>query len=133
MHKFKKILFLCVENVCCSQLTDKFLKIFAPQFDVINVAAKSQTQFIPNVVDVVKDIGIDATQNLKELTNEIISKSITFNIRCANRESYPALFVESVVDWNISDTINKDVKELRKICAHKKHEVLDLIANLEKS
>jgi len=128
----KKILFLCVENAGRSQMAEGFLRKFAPQFDVISAGTKPKSQLIPNVVDAMKEIGIDITaQKPKELTNEMISQSITINMGCVDRESCPALFVEDVIDWNISDPKNKDVEELRKIRDQIKNEVLNLIKKLE--
>ncbi len=132
MTEPKKILFLCVENAGRSQMAEGFLRKFAPQFDVISAGTKPKSQLIPNVVDAMKEIGIDITaQKPKELTNEMISQSITINMGCVDRESCPALFVEDVIDWNISDPKNKDVEELRKIRDQIKNEVLNLIKKLE--
>lgn len=113
-------------------MAEGFLRKFAPQFDVISAGTKPKSQLIPNVVDAMKEIGIDITaQKPKELTNEMISQSITINMGCVDRESCPALFVEDVIDWNISDPKNKDVEELRKIRDQIKNEVLNLIKKLE--
>ena len=132
MTKGKKILFVCVENAGRSQMAEGFLRKYAPQFDVISAGTKPQSQLIPNVIDVMKEVGIDITeQKPKELTNEMVVKSITVNMGCMDKESCPALFVDDVIDWNISDPKDKDIEQIRKIRDEIKNKVLNLIKRLD--
>lgn len=132
MAKPKKVLFVCVENAGRSQMAEGFLRKFAPHLDVISAGTKPKSQLIPNVIDVMKEIGIDITeQKPKELTNEMISQSITVNMGCMDKESCPALFVDEVIDWNISDPKDKDIEKIREIRDQIKNEVLNLIKKLE--
>ena len=132
MTKGKKILFVCVENAGRSQMAEGFLRKYAPQFDVISAGTKPQSQLIPNVIDVMKEIGIDITeQKPKELTNKMIVQSVTVNMGCMDKESCPALFVDDVIDWNISDPKDKDIEQIRKIRDEIKNKVLNLIKKLD--
>ncbi len=132
MKNSKKILFVCVENAGRSQMAEGFLKKFAPHFDVVSAGTKPKSQLIPNVVDVMNEIGIDITQQKpKELTNEMIAQSITVNMGCMDKESCPALFVDDIIDWNIPDPKDEEIEELRKIRDQIKSEVLNLIKKLE--
>jgi protein-tyrosine-phosphatase len=132
MAKPKKVLFVCVENAGRSQMAEGFLRKFAPHLDVISAGTKPKSQLIPNVIDVMKEIGIDITeQKPKELTNEMISQSIIVNMGCMDTESCPALFVDEVIDWNISDPKDKDIDKIREIRDQIKNEVLNLIKKLE--
>jgi protein-tyrosine-phosphatase len=132
MAKPKKVLFVCVENAGRSQMAEGFLRKFAPHLDVISAGTKPKSQLIPNVIDVMKEIGIDITeQKPKELTNEMISQSIIVNMGCMDTESCPALFVDEVIDWNISDPKDKDIEKIREIRDQIKNEVLNLIKKLE--
>jgi protein-tyrosine-phosphatase len=102
--KSKKILFVCVENAGRSQMAEGFLRKYAPNFDVISAGTKPKSQLNPTVVEVMKEIGIDIAKQIpKELTEEMISSSITVNMGCMDRDSCPSLFVKDVIDWNISD------------------------------
>jgi len=130
--KGKKILFVCVENAGRSQMAEGFLRKYAPQFDVISAGTKPQSQLNSHVIDVMKEIGIDITeQKPKELTNEMIVQSVTVNMGCMDKESCPALFVDDVIDWNISDPKDKDIEQIRKIRDEIKNKVLNLIKKLD--
>jgi protein-tyrosine-phosphatase len=79
-----------------------------------------------------KEIGIDIAKQIpKELTEEMISSSITVNMGCMDRDSCPSLFVKDVIDWNISDPKEKDIVQVREIRDKIKNEVLNLVKKLE--
>ena len=128
----KKILFVCVENAGRSQMAEGFLRKYAPKFEVISAGTKPNSQLNPIVVEVMKEIGIDITkQKPKEITDEMISSSITVNMGCMDKDSCPSLFVKDVVDWNISDPKNQDIEQVREIRDQIKNEILNLVKKLE--
>ena len=71
-------------------------------------------------------------QQLKLLSDLIIKISYkTVNIGCMNKESYPSLFVNDVIDWNISDPTKKSLEDIRIIHDTIKSSVMILIKTLE--
>ena len=128
----EKILFVCVENAGRSQMAEGFLRTYAPKFEVISAGTKPKSQLNPTVVEVMKEIGIDITkQTPKELTDEMISSSLTVNMGCMDKQSCPSLFVKDVIEWNISDPKNQDIEQVRKIRDQIKNEILNLIKKFE--
>ena len=113
-------------------MAEGFLREYAPKFEVLSAGTKPKSQLNPTVIEVMKEIGIDiTTQKPKELTDEMISSSITVNMGCIDRESCPSLFVKDVVNWNIPDPKDKDIEQVRKIRNQIKNEILNLVKNLE--
>lgn len=52
----------------------------------------------------------------KVLTDKVLSQGIkTVNMRCIGKESYPALFVDDVKDWNMLDPKGKTLEKVRLI------------------
>lgn len=132
MENSKKILFVCVENAGRSQMAEGFFRKFAPQFEVNSAGTEPKSNLNPNVVKVMQEIGIDITnQKPKELTEEMISQSITVNMGCMNRKSCPALFVKDVIEWNITDPKDRNLDQIREIRDQIKNEVLNLIKKLD--
>ena len=129
----KKILFVCVENARRSQMAEGFLRKYAPGLDVTSAGTRPQSKLDPKVVKVMHEIGIDITsQNPKELTDEMISQSITINMGCMDSKSCPALFANDVIDWNITDPkVQEELDQIRDIRDQIKDEVMNLIKNLE--
>lgn len=134
MTNSSDILFVCVENAGRSQMAEAFFRKFAPEsLNVISAGTTPSEQLNPLVIQAMNEIGIDMTnQKPKLLSNEMIAKSTkTVNMGCMDKDSCPALFVNDVLDWNITDPKNKSLDEVRKIRDQIKNEVLNLINSLK--
>jgi len=127
----KNVLFVCVENAGRSQMAEAFFRKFTEnKFNVISAGTTPSPKLNPIVIDVMKEIGIDMTeQSPKILSDSMISSSFkTVNMGCMDKESCPALFVKDVIDWNIPDPKEKTIDQVREIRDQIKTEVLSLIA-----
>ena len=133
MVKQKRILFVCVENAGRSQIAEGFFREYCRKFEVVSAGTEPNSELNPVVVDVMKEIGIDITnQKPKLLSNEMMEGSFrTVNMGCMDRESCPSLFEKDVIDWSIADPKGKTIEEVRNTCDKIKSEVLTLIKKLE--
>ena len=127
------VLFVCVENAGRSQIAEGFFREYANKFEVTSAGTEPKSELNPTVVKVMNEVGIDITnQKPKLLSNKMIQDSFqTVNMGCMNKESCPSLFVNDVLDWNITDPKGKTIEEVRKIRDQIKFEVLSLIKKLE--
>ena len=127
------VLFVCVENAGRSQIAEGFFREYANKFEVTSAGTEPNSELNPIVVKVMNEVGIDITnQRPKLLSNKMIQDSFrTINMGCMNKESCPSLFVNHVLDWNITDPKGKTIEEVRKIRDQIKLEVLSLIKKLE--
>ena len=131
----ENVLFACVENAGRSQMAEAFFRKYAPaKFNAISAGTVPSSQLNPVVVQVMKEVGIDITQQSpKSLSNKMIENSLkTINMGCMDKESCPALFVNDVLDWNISDPKEKSIDDVREIRDQILKKVLQLIKSLEK-
>jgi len=131
----KNILFVCVENAGRSQMAEAFFKKYAgDKFDAVSAGTSPSFKLNPLVIQVMKEIGIDMTAQFpKELSDSMITNSSkTVNMGCMDKESCPALFVNDVLDWNISDPKEKSIEQVRIIRDQIKHKILILIDSFEK-
>ncbi|MGY5147434.1 MAG: arsenate-mycothiol transferase ArsC [Candidatus Nitrosopumilus sp. bin_7KS] len=132
----ENILFVCVENAGRSQMAEAFFRKFAStQFNVSSAGTTPSSQLNPIVVQVMKEIGIDMTnQQPKLLSDSMIENSFkTVNMGCMDKESCPSLFVKDIVNWNISDPKEKSLDDVRKIRDEIKSEVIHLIETLKEN
>ena len=129
----KDVLFACVENAGRSQMAEAFFRKFTEnKFNVISAGTVPSAKLNPIVVEVMKEIGIDMTeQSPKTLSDSIISDSFrTINMGCMDKKSCPSLFLKDVIDWNIPDPKEKTIEQVRGIRDQIKSEVLNLIATI---
>ena len=130
----ENILFVCVENAGRSQMAEAFFRKFASKrFNVSSAGTTPSPQLNPIVIQVMKEIGIEMTnQQPKLLSDSMIDSSFkTVNMGCMDKESCPSLFVKDILDWNISDPKEKSLEEVRIIRDKIKSEVMNLIKTLE--
>ena len=129
-----KVLFVCVENAGRSQMAEAFFKKYAgDSFDVTSAGTTPLSQLNPIVVQVMKEVGIDLTQQSPKLLsdNMINDSEKTINMGCMDKESCPALFVNDVLDWNIEDPKEKTIEQVRLIRDDIKSKVLQFIESLK--
>ena len=129
-----KVLFVCVENAGRSQMAEAFFKKYAgDSFDVTSAGTTPSSQLNPIVVQVMREVGIDLTQQSPKLLsdNMINDSEKTINMGCMDKESCPALFVNDVLDWNIEDPKEKTIEQVRLIRDDIKSKVLQFIESLK--
>jgi len=111
-----------------------FRKYASPKFNVISAGTTPSSKLNPIVVEVMREVGIEMLeQSPKTLSNEMIENSSkTINMGCMDKESCPALFIDEVINWEISDPKEKSIEDVREIRDEILKKVLQLIESFEK-
>ena len=102
----RTILFVCVGNAGRSQMAEAiFNKLKLDGFRAISAGTKPAREVNPLVIQVLREMGIDASKSKPKLvTSEMIAeaeKIITMGCEASN--FCPARFLSRVEDWNIED------------------------------
>lgn len=130
----KIILFVCIENAGRSQIAEGFFNKSAPEgYRALSAGTKPVSQINPVVIDVMKEVGIDiSNQKSKEITEDMMRNSFkTVNMGCMDKESCPTLFLPNVLDWNLEDPKDKPIEKVREIRDQVKLRVKELVAGLK--
>lgn len=130
----KIILFVCVENAGRSQMAEGFFNKSAPEgYRAVSAGTKPVSQINPNVIDVMRQVGIDiSNQKSKEITEDMMRNSFkTVNMGCMDKESCPTLFLPNVIDWNLEDPKDKPIEKVREIMHEVEQRVKELVASLK--
>jgi arsenate reductase (thioredoxin) len=130
----KKILFVCIENAGRSQMAEGFFKKYAPKgYEAISAGTKPTPAINPIVVQVMKEINIDiSNQKPKVLTSETIQNtSMNVNMGCMNKTECPAVFMKNSIDWNMEDPQGKSIEKVREIRDDIQLKVMRLCKTLE--
>ncbi|MCE9652759.1 MAG: arsenate reductase ArsC [Nitrosarchaeum sp.] len=129
----KKILFVCVENAGRSQMAEGFFRKYLPKgFEPISAGTKPSDKVNPIVIQVMNEVGIDISKQIpKSISNDMIKDSRVVNMGCIDKKSCPALFLESVDDWNITDPKDKSIEQVREIRDQIENKVKEFVSNLE--
>src|SRR5215204_5129349 len=134
--KQKKIaLFVCVENAGRSQMAEGFFRKYAPKgYITLSAGIRSSGQINPLAVEVMKEVGIDiSNQKSKEITEDIIKSSTKIvNMGCMDNDSCPTLFLNNLEDWKLEDPRGKPIEKVREIRDNIDKRVRQLAADLNK-
>jgi arsenate reductase (thioredoxin) len=106
----KRVLFVCVHNSARSQIAETFLKVLAgDRFEVMSAGLEPGT-LNPLVVEVMKEIGIDISQNQTKSTFDLYKKGELFSYvitvcDAASAETCPLFpgLVTAQMHWSFAD------------------------------
>lgn len=132
----KTILFVCVENAGRSQIAEGFFRKYAPKgYKAISAGTKPVSQINPLAVGVMKEVGIDISNEAsKDITEDMIHNSTQIvNMGCMERESCPTLFLHNLLDWNIEDPKGKSIDKVREIRDEIEQRVKEIVASIKAS
>ena len=127
----KRVLFVCVENGGRSQMAEAFANHYGKGKLVAQSAGvKLADRVNPVVVEVMKEKGIDISQNKpKLLTTRMIEEADkVISMGCSVEKFCPAPLLKKVVDWQLEDPKDKPIEDIRKIRDQIETKVQKLIA-----
>lgn len=131
----KIVLFVCVHNAGRSQITAGFFNKLA-QGKALGISAGTQPadKINPVVVEAMKEIGIDISNNIPQmLTLEMVEKAdrmITMGCGADAEAVCPASLIE-MEDWELNDPAGKSLPEVRKIRDEVQRRVEKLIREMK--
>ena len=129
----KTVLFVCVENAGRSQMAEGFFNKYTPSgFKAQSAGTKLVSQINPTVVQAMREIGIDISQQkTKEITEEMMRGSEPIvNMGCMDKSFCPTLFLPKVIEWNLTDPKGKPIEEVREIRDEIEKRVKELVAEI---
>jgi arsenate reductase (thioredoxin) len=93
----KKILILCTGNSCRSQIAEGMLKSFDKNLQVYSAGTKPATLVHPKAIVVLKEIGIDISNNKPKKVDEFLNDSFDYVITvCDNAKEACPVFTGKV-------------------------------------
>jgi arsenate reductase (thioredoxin) len=114
----KKILFVCVENAGRSQMAEAFAhKYGKSQFEILSAGNKPAEKVNPVVVEVLKEKGIDISQNKPKLITFQMAQEadLIVTMGCNDQGICPGPFFKPTIDWKLEDPKGKPIEKVREI------------------
>lgn len=129
-----RILFVCVENSCRSQMAEAILNKLAEDrgmtIRAMSAGTNPATQVNPLAIQVLREMGIDAThQKPKLLTQEMLKKADrVITMGCLAKDVCPAIFLPKTEDWGMEDPSGKPIEKFREVRDMIKGKVEELLS-----
>lgn len=114
--KVLKVLFICVENSCRSQMAEGFGRKFGIKADSAGVKAGSGVN--PNAVKVMAEAGVDLSKHhSKTIDYKKLGDYDAIISMCSVKTSdfCPSTFIGTQANWNIEDPKGKSIEEFRRV------------------
>ena len=114
----KRILFVCVENAGRSQMAEAFANYYGRGKLLASSAGVMLAQRVnPVVVDVMREKGIDISQNQPKLLTPRMAEEADniITMGCSAEKICPAPLLKNAIDWKLEDPKGKPIEKVREI------------------
>lgn len=126
-----KILFVCVENACRSQMAEGIFNYLAKnKHKAFSAGISIAKEVNPLAIEVLKEIGIDISRNKPKLIIPEVVKNMDKIISMGCIKGCPPVKIDQ--DWRIDDPKGGRIDKFRKVRKEIFEKVEKLIRGLEK-
>ena len=110
----KKILFVCVENSCRSQMAEGFAKAFAKgAIEAYSAGSRPSGRVNPHAVEVMAEIGIDIANARSKGFDALPQRHFDWAISMGCADTCPAAMADHHAAWHIADPKGKTLDGFR--------------------
>ncbi len=113
--KRKKILFVCIENACRSQLAEAICNnLFSDQLIAYSAGSNPGTEVNPKAIKSLKSIGI-AHRGENKPISEFLDMELDYVVGMGCGDKCPIIPGSKILNWNIPDPKQYAQKDFNKI------------------
>ena len=129
-----KVLFVCVENSCRSQIAEGFARTLGKDVvDAWSAGSKPSGRISPTGIDLMKEKGIDLGFQLSKGLNDLPQVRWDYVITMGCGDACPFVPSTRKEDWGIPDPKNLPLDEFRKIRDQIENKVKELIYDVQRT
>jgi len=112
----KKILFVCGENSCRSQMAEGFARHFgAGKVEAFSAGSRPSGRVDPEAVEAMSEAGIDISPQRSKGFSDLPEKKFELAVTMGCRDICPIVPAEESIEWNIEDPKGKGPGFFRKV------------------
>jgi arsenate reductase len=112
----KRLLFVCVENSCRSQIAEAFARIHGGEgVEVYSAGSRPSGVVNPKAIETMNEIGYDLSTHDSKSLDDIPNETYDFVATMGCGDECPYIVAVRREDWQIPDPKNMSPDEFRKI------------------
>jgi arsenate reductase (thioredoxin) len=116
MSAKKRVLFVCVENACRSQMAEAFANLFAgDQIEAYSAGSRPSGKLNPQAVASMAELGYDLSIHHSKSLSEVPQFRYNYVITMGCKDECPFIPADHHIDWNIPDPKDLAENEFRKV------------------
>jgi arsenate reductase len=131
MSEKKKLLFVCVENSCRSQMAEAFARIYGGEsVEAYSAGSRPSGVVNPKAIESMREIGYDLSAHISKSIEDLpnVEWDLVATMGCG--DECPYVRAKRREDWQIPDPKNMDAGDFRKVrdeIGDRVHSLLDEI------
>ena len=127
-----KVLFVCVENACRSQMAQGFAETLGKgKLKVYSAGSRPSSHINPLAIEVLKEKGIDLFGRRPKGLKDLPPVEMDYLITMGCEETCPAVPTKKVIEWAIPDPIGKSIVVFRNVRDTIEEKVKTLLEEIE--
>lgn len=127
----QKILFVCVENSCRSQMAEGFARHYGQGIlEVFSAGSKPSGEVSPMAIKVMRESGIDISHQRSKGFIELPVKKFDYVISLGCQDVCPLVPANKHIEWNIEDPQGGKIDFFRKVRDQIENKIMDLIKEM---
>jgi arsenate reductase len=111
----KKVLFVCVENACRSQMAKGFFNKYAKNAIADSAGTQPAEKVDPVAVNVMKEKNIDISVCIPKMLSFSMNNEFDFIVSMGCIEGCPITPRNKTIEWNVEDPKEKNVDFYRNV------------------
>ena len=116
MKDKKRVLFVCVENSCRSQIAEAFARIHGGEnVEAFSAGSRPSGKVNPKAIEIMKEIGYDLSTHESKSLDEIPQVDYDFVATMGCGDECPIVRALRREDWQIPDPKDMPPDEFRKV------------------
>lgn len=128
----KRVLFVCVENSCRSQIAEAFARIHGNEnVEVYSAGSRASGRINPRAIDSMREIGYDLAAHASKSLADVPDVEYDYAITMGCGDECPFVRARHREDWAIPDPKEMDPTEFRRVRDAIETRVKALMAKLQ--
>ena len=134
MPEKTRVLFVCIENSCRSQMAEAFAHLYAQDaIEAYSAGSRPSGQINPQTISVMAELGYDLNKHSSKSLREIPQGKYDYVITMGCGDECPFIPADHHVDWDLPDPKLLPLEEFRQVRDRIGECVKDLAAQIEES
>lgn len=127
----KRVLFVCVENSCRSQMAEAFARRHgAGKVEVYSAGSRPSGQVNPRAIEFMKEIGYDLTPHISKGLDDIPQEEYAAAVTMGCGDGCPVVRASRRLDWDIPDPKHLPADQFRMVRDAIETKVIDLLEEI---
>jgi protein-tyrosine-phosphatase len=127
----RKVLFVCIENACRSQMAEAFFNKNAKNLIAYSAGSAPAKIIDPRTVEVMREKDIDIANKKPTSFDSLLSENFDSMITMGCKDTCPITPKDKTIKWDIEDPKGHSVKKYREIRDVIENKVKKLIKELD--